>query len=29
MRLVRAEGYEVPVVEEDLARLAPFAVTLR
>jgi HEPN domain-containing protein len=29
LRLARAEGYEVPVVEEDLAQLAPFAVTLR
>jgi HEPN domain-containing protein len=29
LRLARAEGYEVPLVEEDLAQLAPFAVTLR
>lgn len=29
LRLTSAEGYEVPAGEEDLARLAPFAVTLR
>jgi HEPN domain-containing protein len=29
LRLARAESYDVPVVEEELARLAPFAVTLR
>jgi HEPN domain-containing protein len=29
LRLARAEGNEVPVVEEDLAQLTPFAVTLR
>jgi HEPN domain-containing protein len=28
LRLARADGYEVPVIEEDLAQLAPFAVTL-
>ncbi|HEX6508001.1 MAG TPA: HEPN domain-containing protein [Chloroflexota bacterium] len=29
LRLTRAENYDVPAVEEDLARLAPFAVTMR
>ncbi len=29
VRLVRAEGYDIPQVEEDLALLTPFAVTLR
>lgn len=29
LRLATTEGYEVPVIEEDLAHLAPFAVTLR
>lgn len=29
LRLARVVEYEVPVVEEDLAQLAPFAVTLR
>jgi len=29
LHLVRAEGYDIPQVEEDLALLTPFAVTLR
>jgi HEPN domain-containing protein len=29
LHLARAEGYEVPVVEEGLAPLAPFVVALR
>lgn len=29
LHLARSEGYEIPAVEEDMARLAPFAATLR
>lgn len=29
LHLVRAEGYDIPQVKEDLALLTPFAVTLR
>jgi hypothetical protein len=29
LHVARAEGYEVPVVEEGLAPLAPFVVALR